>query len=73
MSLFKFYLGHILGSYNKEGSVQQLESGPLLLYQQQFRALIGEILMQSKNMGAPGPYIPLFYQIRLKDSSFAEV
>lgn len=54
----KFHLSHILKSY-KRG---QPESGPLLLYQQQYRTLIGEVLMQQAKE-LPGPYVPLFYQI----------
>ncbi len=71
MSRFKFYLGRILGSYNeKEDS-----SGPLCLYQQRFRSLIGEVLTQSENLGPPDRYMPLFYQyMELSDTKiFAEV
>lgn len=62
MNLFKYYLGHILGNYEEEKSRQEL--CPLSLHRQQFRNLIGEILMQPADLGSPGPYIPLFYQIQ---------
>ena len=59
MNMLKFHLGYILGK--KVGDVQP-ESEPLLLYQQQFRSLVGQVLARQDNLGAPGPYIPLFYQ-----------
>lgn len=65
MSLFKFYLGRILGSYEKKE-----DCGPLLLYQQQPRTMIGKVLIQ---LEPPGPYMPLFYQKWLSDSSCIEV
>lgn len=58
ISAFKFYLGRILGEHNEE---QELVSG-LSLYQQQFRSLVGQVLIQDDSLGPPGPYIPLFYQ-----------
>ena len=75
MSMFKFFLGRILGSYVEQPGVDQMESGPLLLYQQQFRGLVGQVLMQDMSLGPPAPYIPLFYQIGLSSSTkkFAEV
>ena len=59
MSVFKFYLCRILGTYNeKTDSV----SGPLCYYRDKFRILIGKVLMQSNKLDSPGPYVPLFYQ-----------
>jgi hypothetical protein len=55
----KFYLSRILGSYKED----QLESGPLCLYQYQYRALIGEVLVQQATGLLRGPYIPSFYQM----------
>ena len=71
--MFKFYLGRILGTYTEQPDSE--ESGPLLLYQQKFRRLVGEVLAQGANIGPPGPYIPLFYQIGLDSTTrkFAEV
>lgn len=61
MNMLKFHLGCIPGK--KVGGDVQPESGPLLLYQQQFRTLVGQVLARrDDNLGAPGPYIPLFYQ-----------
>ena len=74
--MFKFYLGRILGCYTEQaGTEHGQESGPLLLYQQQFRGLVGEVLAQGENLGPPGPYIPLFYQLgkSASTSKFAEV
>lgn len=72
MSVFKLYLGRILGSYREE--VDSV-SGPLCYYQQHFRSLIGKVLIQPDNLGQPGPYIPLFYQLGLQGATkiFAEV
>ena len=65
MNLFKYYLGHILGNYEEEKSQRELEKSqklcPMSLHRQQFRNLIGEILMQPVDLGSPGPYIPFFY------------
>lgn len=73
MSLSKYYLGRILGSC-VEGTepIMQPSSGPLGLYHQQFRALIGEVL-QSDNLGQPGPYIPAFYRAGFIDAEFPKV
>ena len=57
--MFKFHLGYILKK--RVGGDVQPESGPFLLYQQQFRTLVGQVLAKHSFV-APGPYIPLFYQ-----------
>lgn len=62
INFMKFHLSHILKSHEKN----QPESGPLLLYQKQYRALIGEVLVQQAQ-GPPGPYTPLFYQAGFSD------
>ena len=58
-----------------EGVAVQAESGPLLLYQQHCRALIGQVLAKPSELGPPGPFIPLFYQMGLSPpiKKFAEV
>ena len=60
-NLLKFYLGLILCK-------EEQPAKPLQLYPQHFRAMIGEVLMQSENLGDAGPYVPFFYQIALPDS-----
>lgn len=60
MSVFKLYLGHILGEYDQHDKQAAL-SGPLLLYHHQPRTQIGEVLMATKGLGSPAPYIPTFY------------
>ena len=62
LSLSKYYLGRILANQIEKGeSIKQSASNPLSLYNQQFRALIGKVLIHSTNLGSLGPYIPLFY------------
>lgn len=58
MNLMKFYLARILGTYKDS----EMESGPLLLYSPMAHTMVGEVLMQSKCDGEPGPFIPMFYQ-----------
>ena len=62
--MFKFYLVRILGNYVEPSGdrADQQVLGPLLIYRQESRALIGEVLMSKKELGLPGPYIPVFYQ-----------
>ena len=64
ISMFKFYLARVLGNYVEPsgGGADQQELGPLLLYRQESRSLVGKVLMSKKNLGPPGPYIPVFYQ-----------
>lgn len=69
-NLLKLYLGRILDVYDeKEGS------DPQPGHQQKFRYLIGEVLMQTENLGDPQPYMPFFYHTILPDlrGGFAEV
>ena len=65
LSMFKFYLGHILGEWEENGD-QQPQYNPLQLFKQQFRLLIGEVLM-TNNLGSPGPYMPVFCQAGLPE------
>ena len=63
LSKFKFFLGHILGSYKEPEEGKQVQSGPLLLYQQDMRNLVGHTLCPSDcTLDPPGPYIPLCFQ-----------
>ena len=60
--MYTLYLGRILGTYSKQlSTANDFKLGPLGLYQPQFRNLVGEVLVQNKNFGLPGPYVPLFY------------
>ena len=63
MGILKFYLGHILANCTVRSHSARVDSGALPTYKQQFRSLVGEVLMQGEDLGPPGPYIPLFYQI----------
>lgn len=66
MSIFKLYLGRILGTF-REGT--DSVSGMLGFYQDKFRALIGKVVMQNKDLSRPKLYIPLFYQQGLRNAS----
>ena len=61
ISVFKLYLGRILGSCDQRNEQAAL-SGPLLLYHHQPRSQIGRVLMAAPDLGPPAPYIPTFYQ-----------
>lgn len=70
MSLSKYYLGRVLANHMQKGnSTEQPPSGPLSLYNQQFRSLISEVLLQSKNLGSLGPYVPPFYWAGVTNAS----
>jgi len=75
MSVFKYYLGQILGTNTESTGSKQVESGCLLLYYHKHRSLVGKVLTQHSNLGLPGPYLPHFYQLGPSTSarSFAEV
>ena len=60
ISVFKLYLGRILGSCDKHAEAAAL-SGPLLLYHHQPRSQVGSVLMATPDLGLPAPYIPTFY------------
>jgi len=66
MNRFKYHLSCILGRYkdmgDPSGDGDQLSSGPLLLYRQDVRTLVGRVLCPLNKTGLPGPYIPVFYQ-----------
>ena len=66
LSLFKLYLGRILGSIPEDLELNEeeaLEFGPLLLYRKGPRLQIANILSAlSSKLGEPGPYIPVFYK-----------
>ena len=64
ISVFKFYLGRILGQCNPPSDADAANSGSLLpdLYHQSTRSEIGNVLSASPDLGSPGPYIPKFYQ-----------
>jgi hypothetical protein len=47
----------------------QPSAGPLPRYRHQFRALIGEVLVQSDYLDHPGSYIPLFYRAGITDTA----
>lgn len=59
LNMFKLHLGRILGKNAVDSDKKYL----LLCYHLELRALIGEVLMQSDNLGPPGPYFPVFCQI----------
>ena len=61
ISVFKLYLGRILGSCDQHNEQAGL-SGPLMLYHHQPRSQIGRVLMAAPDLGSPAPYIPTFYQ-----------
>ena len=61
MSIFKLYLGRILGSCDQQDE-SALLSGPLQLYDHKPRSQIGSVLMAASDLGSPAPYIPTFYQ-----------
>ena len=61
MSVFKLYLGRILGSCDEQDDLAPL-SGPLMLYHHKPRSQIGSVLMAASDLGSPAPYIPTFYQ-----------
>ena len=66
LSLFKLYLGRILGSIPNDLEVNEeaaLKFGPLLLYRKGPRLQIAKVLLEiSSKLGKPGPYIPVFYK-----------
>ena len=62
MHVFKLYLGRILGTCDQFCDDLAFLSGPLLLYYQQPRQLVGNVLMATPDLGPPAPYIPIFYQ-----------
>ena len=64
LSRFKYHLSCILGCYKEMGTGEgdQLQSGPLLMYRQEVRTLVGRVLYPDNQLGPPGPYVPLFYQ-----------
>ena len=62
MSVFKLYLGHILGSCDEHDELGA-KSGPLQLYHHQPRSQVGSVLMANPDLGSPAPYIPTFYQL----------
>ena len=61
MSVFKLYLGRILGLCDKSDEKAAL-SGPLLLYHHQARSEVGHVLTTSPDLGSSAHYIPTFYQ-----------
>ena len=61
MSVFKLYLGHILGSCEQCVDKVAALSGPLQLYHHQPRSQVGCTLMATPHLGLPAPYIPTFY------------
>ena len=60
MSVFKLFLGHILGSCDQNDEAAL--SGPLQLYHYQPRSQVGRVLMTTPDLGFPAPYIPTFYK-----------
>ena len=62
MGILKFYLGRILVNCKVPSHSVQVAFNSLPNYHQQFRSLVGEVLMQGKDLGPAAPYIPLFYQ-----------
>ena len=63
MSMCRVYLNRILRRLEPESPRS------LLLYRHEVRSLIGEVLMEPKDLGSPGPYVPLFSQINLTNTS----
>ena len=60
-SVFKLYMGHILGSQDQcVGEIAAL-SGPLQLYHHKPRSQVGCTLLATPHLGSPAPYIPTFY------------
>ena len=57
-SVFKLYLGHILGLCDKVAVL----SNPLQLYDHKRRSQVGSVLMATPNLGSPVAYVPTFYQ-----------
>lgn len=53
----------------KEYPTKQPAFGPLSLYNQQFRTLIGKELANSANVCSLGPYIPPFYWTGVTNTS----
>lgn len=77
---FKYHLSCILGSYQEVGVTtgegEQLQSGPLFMYRQEVRTLVGRVLCPlESHLNPPGPYIPIFYQSSppIVDSKHAQV
>ena len=67
LNRFKYHLSCILGRYkdmgDPSGDGDQLHSGPLFMYRQDVRTLVGRVLCPLTNeTGLPGPYVPVFYQ-----------
>ena len=65
MGILKFYLGSVLRICKVPSHSAHVASNSLPNYHQQFRSLVGEVLMQGENLGPAAPYIPLFYQKEL--------
>ena len=63
LNQFKFYLARVLGHYQEQGVGERAQSGPLLLYRQDMRSLVGHVICPpDSSLGPSCPYVPLFYQ-----------
>ena len=60
MGILKFYLGSVL--CNCKVPSHSASSNSLPNYHQQFRSLVGEVLVQGEDLEPAAPYIPLVYQ-----------
>ena len=72
MGILKLYLGYILAKCTVQSQSAHVESNALPTYHQQFRSLVGAVLVQGEDLGPPGRYIPLFY-LKGLSTKFAKV
>ena len=56
------YLSRILGEQHADEGENDKNSGPLLLFEDDPRLQVGQVIMENDHLGVPGPYIPVFYQ-----------
>ena len=75
MCIFKLYLSRILGECDRSNE-DISKSGPLILHQYQPRLQVGLALMNNRQLGGSGPYLPTFYQecpsITLEEGTLSE-